>query len=252
MLQRFLSTLLAASGLALPLSLAVPFSAKAEVLQIFTIHNNTGRPIISVYMAPEENRYWGGEFLGDERVLLPGESYTRKLRLPRACTRHRDYIYDIKVTLDGGQTMTQEGVSACDGSFAIGGGSVANNGGNFSNGNVGNPGNMNTGTGNFNNGNAGNGNFGQGGPATTIVPPPVPPPVAMVLPPMFDNLNPGQPLAPNVVAGINVAMSGQGLSPAPCSANPIVLITINNRYTACAYPTSTYAAGRYQMTLSGF
>jgi hypothetical protein len=74
---------------------------------------------------------------------------------------------------------------------------------------------------------------------------------AAALPSMFDNLNPNQPLPPNVAAGINVAMSGQGLSPAACNTNPVVMITINSRYTACAYPTATYAAGRYQMTLQG-
>ncbi|HEY9695958.1 MAG TPA: hypothetical protein V6D10_01615 [Trichocoleus sp.] len=58
--------------------------------------------------------------------------------------------------------------------------------------------------------------------------------------------NPSQPVPTDITAQITASLAGRGLSPIPCSANPGVTVLIG-QYMACAYPTSSYPAGRYTL-----
>lgn len=78
---------------------------------------------------------------------------------------------------------------------------------------------------------------------------PAPPPPPKLLPPMFENRAPAQPLKPRVLDRVNNIFSEKGFAPASCSSAPVVMITINDRYTACAYPTAAYPEGQYKMNL---
>lgn len=76
-----------------------------------------------------------------------------------------------------------------------------------------------------------------------------PMPVAPVLgPTIFVSSNPGVPVDPSISAQISASLAARGLSLASCSANPGVVVLVGG-YTACAYPTPTYPAGRYSLTM---
>ncbi|OKH25355.1 hypothetical protein NIES1031_13300 [Chroogloeocystis siderophila 5.2 s.c.1] len=57
---------------------------------------------------------------------------------------------------------------------------------------------------------------------------------------------PSQPVSPVIGAQINASFAAKGLSLTACSANPGVVVMMD-QYMACAYPTHTYPSGRYSL-----
>ena len=73
-------------------------------------------------------------------------------------------------------------------------------------------------------------------------------PAQVTGPSILVNNNPAQQVDPGIGAQIAASLQNRGLALAACSANPGVVVLIGS-YTACAYPTPTYPAGRYALTL---
>lgn len=211
----------------LPLTTQSAFAKDRD--RSLSIENNSGDDIVRVELrrADSDDNEW--HFF--RQLIEDGEKASFLVPGGRC-----PVYYDIQVQLGNGQTLQDVDVNICEER-------VYNVGSRESWGNTNRKGSDSNRDSNR------DFNRDSGSNADRLVEPERPP--AAVLPSMFDNLNPSQPLPPNVAAGISVAMSGQGLAPAACSTNPVVMITVNSRYTACAYPTATYAPGRYQMTLQG-
>ena len=55
------------------------------------------------------------------------------------------------------------------------------------------------------------------------------------------------PLA--VTNKISGFLAKEGLTPISCSTNPVVIISINNKYVACSSPTTKFAPGTYNTTI---
>lgn len=72
------------------------------------------------------------------------------------------------------------------------------------------------------------------------------PPPTMTTPSVVFTSNPSQPVSPVISAQINASLAAKGLSLTSCSANPGVVVMMN-QYMACAYPTSIYPPGRYSL-----
>jgi len=68
---------------------------------------------------------------------------------------------------------------------------------------------------------------------------------------MFSS-NPAIPVSPVIVAKVNAALSSQGLLPAACVANPIVVLNVaDGQYIACAQPSSKFPPGNYRLNIPG-
>ncbi|MEM9136884.1 MAG: hypothetical protein AAGB01_06000 [Cyanobacteria bacterium P01_F01_bin.42] len=99
------------------------------------------------------------------------------------------------------------------------------------------------------------------GGSTGLVGTPPPPPVAnpypslpvggpvVPSPSIYDNFNQYNPVSPAHEVHIRGMLAKRGISLASCSQTPVTIFTIG-RYTACAYPTPSYPAGRYQVDAS--
>ncbi|PIG94354.1 hypothetical protein [Gloeocapsopsis sp. IPPAS B-1203] len=72
------------------------------------------------------------------------------------------------------------------------------------------------------------------------------PPPTMTTPSIVFTSNPHQPVSPVISAQINASLAAKGLSLTACSANPGVVVMMD-QYMACAYPTSVYPPGRYSL-----
>jgi len=72
------------------------------------------------------------------------------------------------------------------------------------------------------------------------------PPPTITTPSIVFTSNPNQPVSPVISAQINASLTAKGLSLTSCSANPGVVVMMD-QYMACAYPTSTYPPGRYSL-----
>lgn len=72
------------------------------------------------------------------------------------------------------------------------------------------------------------------------------PPPTITTPSIVFTSNPNQPVSPVISAQINASLAAKGLSPTSCSANPGVVVMMD-QYMACAYPTLTYPPGRYSL-----
>jgi len=60
---------------------------------------------------------------------------------------------------------------------------------------------------------------------------------------------PNQGVPQPVSTKISALFTKEGLTPVSCSTNPVVIITINNIYIACASPTSKFPSGSYNANL---
>lgn len=60
---------------------------------------------------------------------------------------------------------------------------------------------------------------------------------------------------PNEVVSLNVRneisrfLAKEGLTPVSCSTNPVVVISVNNKYVACSSPTTKFPPGTYNTTI---
>lgn len=80
-----------------------------------TIHNASGRPILSVYVSPATVRSWGDDVLG--RGDLPhGES--ARISLAERATAAAPCLWDVKFVYRGGTTAVSR-ANACSGDPVI-------------------------------------------------------------------------------------------------------------------------------------
>lgn len=66
---------------------------------------------------------------------------------------------------------------------------------------------------------------------------------------LFSN-QPNQAVPSAVTNTISGFLTKEGLTPVSCSANPVVIIAINNKYIACSSPTTKFPAGTYNTNIA--
>lgn len=100
--------------LALLAGMAGLTAAPAAAQNRFSLVNNTGEVIESVYVSPSRLNNWGPDVLG-QSVLSPGQSYWVVPQLS-------DCLLDIRVVFRGGREETRWQVNACSLSRIVWGG----------------------------------------------------------------------------------------------------------------------------------
>ena len=76
--------------------------------QDFTIVNNTGHTIMSLNVSPSEERTWGPNILGGDKL---GNGESAQITFPRGETQCN---WDIKVTYDDGDVTDERKVNLCE------------------------------------------------------------------------------------------------------------------------------------------
>lgn len=61
---------------------------------------------------------------------------------------------------------------------------------------------------------------------------------------------PNQVIPFAVTNKISAFFTKEGLSPVSCSTNPVVVISVNNKYIACSSPTTKFPPGTYNTTIA--
>ena len=83
------------------------FAVYAQNLPSVRIVNNTGYDVFYVYISPEENEFWGDDFLGEDDVLENGQTVTFRLSQPLTRTK----VYDIRLVDEEGDSYIKMGVT---------------------------------------------------------------------------------------------------------------------------------------------
>ncbi|MFB2835229.1 hypothetical protein [Floridanema evergladense] len=60
---------------------------------------------------------------------------------------------------------------------------------------------------------------------------------------------PTQAISVSVTNKISSFLAKEGLTPVSCSTNPVVVISINNKYLACSTPTTKFPPGAYNTNI---
>ena len=72
-----------------------------------TLTNNTGHPIVEIYVSDDGANHWQDDLLGSE-FLLPGRSVFFDVD-----DRNGNCRVDVKAVLDNGSDLIRRGVNAC-------------------------------------------------------------------------------------------------------------------------------------------
>jgi hypothetical protein len=75
------------------------------------------------------------------------------------------------------------------------------------------------------------------------------PAIPVAQPAILNTYDPYSPISPVAETHIRGMLAKRGISLASCSQTPLSIFTIG-QYTACAYPSINYPAGRYQVDAS--
>jgi hypothetical protein len=207
-----------ASTLALLCSSSTAFAGVATY-QVFKIQNGTGQDVTAIYLTPEESNSTSGEILKD-KVLGDNQSLSIKLKLNRACTSKREFIYNLKAELENGSVYSKT-IDVCEGRITLGNGERPRE----------------------------TRNDTTSSPTSQAVPVNYPAPSNATLPAVLSILKPGVPVDATVDARIKAALGAQGLAPASCSSNSVAVFKVNGQYIACAYPNSNFGPGNYSMKI---
>ena len=79
----------------------------AQNLPSIRIVNNTGYDVFYVYISPEENEFWGNDFLGENDILENGQTITFRLTQPLTKVK----VYDIRLVDEDGDSYIKMGVT---------------------------------------------------------------------------------------------------------------------------------------------
>jgi hypothetical protein len=79
------------------------FQASAQNLPTIRIINDTGYDVYYIYISPSDTDDWGEDFLGDDNILLDGQSVNIRLDYPLSQTD----TYDICVEDKDGDTYSK-------------------------------------------------------------------------------------------------------------------------------------------------